>query len=186
MDTRLTLSWSDCLLEVGDPRNHQFFPDVTQDWPGPLKILNDWLVDREVPLRTCQRSGLIVGTGWAPVPAAYQADREVQIELSLYDRWDNVMRFEFQARLDRHIARTSMVRRASLLRNASTASKSAGLFEPAKYPQTASILHRNVAGADRPKVQSVPSRATTCESQTHFVDTDTSTMKQVTRKQRLQ
>jgi hypothetical protein len=136
MDMRLTLPWSDCLLEVGDPRNHQFFPEVTQDWPGPLKILNDWLVDREVPLRTCQRSGLIVGTGWAPVPAAYPANREVQIELSLFDQWDNVMRFEFKARLDRHIARTSVVRRTSLLRNASTASKSAGLFEPVKYGRT--------------------------------------------------
>jgi hypothetical protein len=154
-EMRLKLPWSDCLLEVGDPRNHRFFPDVTQDWPGTLKILNDWLVDREVPLRTCQRSGLIVGTGWAPVPAAYPADREVQIELSLYDQRDNVMRFEFKARLDRRIARTSMVRRASLLRNASIASKSAGLFEPAKYPRTAteeiSVLHpRGVRREPRP------------------------------------
>jgi hypothetical protein len=142
-EMRLKLPWSDCLLEVGDSRNHRFFPDVTQDWPGPLKILNDWLVDREVPLRTCQRSGLIVGTGWAPVPAAYPADFEVRVELSLYDQRDNVMRLEFKARLDRHIAQTSRVRRASLLRNAATASKSAGLFEPAKYPRTATeeILH---------------------------------------------
>jgi hypothetical protein len=106
MDVRVTLPWSDWPLECDDPRGHRLFHALVRDLPEhPPRILNEWLIGRQAPLRPCQRDGVIVATGRSSVPSEYHDEAIVPIRLSLCDERGDEINHEFFGRVDRNFKR---------------------------------------------------------------------------------
>jgi hypothetical protein len=106
LDACLTLPWDDCPLDLEDPKSHRYFSDVVQGLPyHPPTILNEWMVGTQVPLRPCQRDGVLIGTGWSRIPLTYPDEAKVRVRLSLLDDRQNEIDCEFVARVDRSLVR---------------------------------------------------------------------------------
>ena len=103
---QMTLAWNDYPLELRGPSEHQSFQNLIQALPWyPPIILNDYLVERPLPLHRCQFEGVIIAIGWSSVPATYRDETLVSMELSLWDEQGHEIYCEFTGRVDRSIMR---------------------------------------------------------------------------------
>jgi hypothetical protein len=103
-DALVVPEWDDCWLELEEPREHQYFNKIIEDFPrsAPV-ILNDYLVGHPQPLRPSQHEGLIIATGWSPVPSGYPDEKLVKLEVLLIDAQNNEFRYQFVAGVDRRL-----------------------------------------------------------------------------------
>jgi hypothetical protein len=92
----------DCQLELSDPGEYEYYPDLINEFRHntPTKLLNN-LLTSEIPLRPCQRQGVIVADGSAFVPHEFPDELPVTMELLLTDERCNEFCFKFEVRLDR-------------------------------------------------------------------------------------
>jgi hypothetical protein len=103
-DALVVPEWDDCSLDLEEHREHQYFNEMIKDFPQITpEILNDFLVGHPQPLRPCQHEGLIIASGWTPVPTGYRDERLVKLKVLLMDAQNNRFRYDFSARVDRRL-----------------------------------------------------------------------------------
>jgi len=104
-DVAIFPQWDDCSLDLEEePQEHPHFEEFTRDSPAYRPtILNRFLVNHPVPLRTCQREGLIIATGWNSVPLNYPNEKRLSFTLCLTDELGSESRCTFYARVDRSL-----------------------------------------------------------------------------------
>lgn len=103
-DALVIPEWDDCSLDLEEPREHRYFNEIIKDFPRFMpEILNDCLVGHAQPLRPCQHEGLIIATGWSPVPTGYRDERLVKLEVLLMNAENDHFRYGFAARVDRRL-----------------------------------------------------------------------------------
>ena len=103
-DALVVPEWDDCSLDLEEHREHQYFNEMIKDFPRfTPEILNDFLVGHPQPLRPCQHEGLIIATGWSPVPTGYGDETLVRLEVVLMDAQNDQFRYGFAARVDRRL-----------------------------------------------------------------------------------
>ena len=106
-DAYMVPSWFDWKIDLDNLENNEaIVKEITQGLPiFPSRILNREFVGRTVPLRPCQIQGVIIGTGYSPVPAKLHDEMTVTMQLVLADERDNLFSHEFSARVDRSVMR---------------------------------------------------------------------------------
>jgi hypothetical protein len=127
----LVVPWDDFPLELDDCEATPYFKEVVQgspDWPPT--ILNRWLTGK-TRLSRGQRDGVIVAHGWSEVPARVHDETPVSVKLYVADEQDEVLCFEFRARIDRSLKR-KYERQSQERLQALRSTKRTGLFGPAK------------------------------------------------------
>lgn len=103
-DALVVPEWDDCSLELEEQREHQYLNKIIEDFPRSAPVfLNDFLVGHPQPLRPSQHEGLIIATGWLPVPRGYRNERLVKLEVLIMDAENNQFRYQFAARVDRRL-----------------------------------------------------------------------------------
>jgi len=127
--------FDDCPLDLEGPGEHRYFAEFVKDFPTPEPtILNGLLLNHPVPLRVCQRSGLIIASGWSCVPAKYDDEKPVKFELWLRDEYGEEFSVEFVARVDRRLKRMYEKRRPDPLTLYERRAKHVSLFSQKKEP----------------------------------------------------
>ena len=105
-DRDMIPSWDEFPLDLSDPREHECFEHVIKGFPTYRPpLLNNLLVDRTAPLRRCQHVGVIIATGWSPVPASFRDEDPVSLQLWLKDELGNETVWELTGRVDRSFIR---------------------------------------------------------------------------------
>ncbi len=110
-ESEIFASWDDLALDLTDPEQHDCFDDLIKGLPYPPTILNDWLVERPVPMRPFQRKGVIIATGWNSLPAKYHEMTRVTMRLYLRDELGKELLFSLSACVDRSLKRAYERRR---------------------------------------------------------------------------
>ncbi len=131
-DVALFLPRFDCPLELSDPAENAYYPDLI-DWlpyNTPTELLNN-LLTSEIPLRPRQQDGVIVADGWTFVPPEYPDELPVTMELLLRDERRNDSCFKFEVRLYR-ILKRKYERRQLERRERTQSTVRSGLFGPAR------------------------------------------------------
>jgi hypothetical protein len=99
IDVAITIPRIDCPLELSDPTENKYYPDLIGQLPYTRpKLLNGWLTS-EVPLRPRQEKGVIVAEGWTSAPTGLRDETLEKVELSLRDERSNELCFDFQVRV---------------------------------------------------------------------------------------
>jgi hypothetical protein len=121
----------DCSLELSDPAENEYYPDLINEFlhTTPTKLLNN-LLTSEIPLRPCQRKGVIVADGWTFVPPECPDELPITMELLLRDERLNELCFEFEVRLDR-ILKLKCERRQQERYERMRSTMGGGMFDPA-------------------------------------------------------
>jgi hypothetical protein len=121
----------DCSLELSDPAENKYYPDLIDWLPStPTKLLNN-LLTSEIPLRPRQTEGVIVADGWTFVPPECPDELPVTMELLLRDERRNEFCFKFEVRLDRILKRKYEQRQLER-RERMRSTKRTGIFGPAR------------------------------------------------------
>jgi hypothetical protein len=101
-DFAITIPRIDCPLELSDPAENKYYPDLIDQLPYTytgVTLLNDYLTSG-VPLRPRQVKGVIIAEGWTSVPTGLHDDMLEKVELSMQDERHNELCFDFQVRGD--------------------------------------------------------------------------------------
>lgn len=129
-DVRLFVPWDECPLELWNPED---YPDHYRrlleklDHSSP-QILNCHL-QRELPLRTCRKSGIFIAHGYSAVPSGYHDESIAAVILLLLDERNMELCFDFKVTVDRCVDREFMEQfreRTALFQQTNRS----GLFEP--------------------------------------------------------
>ena len=102
-DCAISLPWGP-ELDLSDPEYTPWYNDVIQGWPSwPPTVLNRWLTGEASLPRGKKLAGIVIATGWSPIPAGYPDEWPVDIELAVSDDCGNELNFTFRAGLDRTV-----------------------------------------------------------------------------------
>lgn len=158
-DADLIPEWDEWPLDLEEPAEHKHFEEFTRDFPAyKPAILNEFLVNRPVPLRPCQREGLIIATGWSQMPAEYPDEKPVKFDLWLRDARDEEFHVDFVARVDRRLKRMYERQRPDALTLCELRAKRMPLFsqqkaEPAVYCDAAASARASVQKKSKPPLR---------------------------------
>ena len=110
---------------------------------SPPTVLNR-LLQRELPLRTCQREGVIIAHGEGCVPPTCLEGSHVMLQLLLRDERRNEFLFGFEVRVDRSILRKYEQQQQK--RRQSSGLSTSGLYErEERQPADQPTVSREVA-----------------------------------------
>jgi hypothetical protein len=102
-DCAISLPWGP-ELDLCDPEYTPWYNDLIQGWPAwPPTVLNRWLTGEVSLPRGRKLTGIIIATGWSPVPAEYPDESLVDIELVASDDQGKPLEFFFKAGVDRSL-----------------------------------------------------------------------------------
>jgi hypothetical protein len=98
-------------LDLGDPEYIPWYDDLIRGLPmWRPTVLNRWLTGEHSLPRGRKLTGIIIATGWGPVPAEYPDEAPVDIELVISDDQGNQLEFPFKAGVDRSVKRKDQQR----------------------------------------------------------------------------
>lgn len=116
-------------LDLLDPEDTPWYNDLIQGLPEwPPNVLNRWLTGEVSLPRGRKLTGIIVATGWSPVPAEYLDASSMDVELVVSDDQGNQLEFLFNAGVDRGVKRKDE-RRQRERREVTASTKRVPLFK---------------------------------------------------------
>ena len=102
-DCAISLPWGP-ELDLCDSGDTPCYDDVIRGLPKwPPTVLNPWLRCEVSLTRGRKLTGIVIATGWVPVPAGYPDDSPVDVEMVVSDDQGNQLEFLFKAGVDRSL-----------------------------------------------------------------------------------
>jgi hypothetical protein len=104
-DCTIWLPWGP-ELELCDPEDTPYYDDVIRGLPKwPPTVLNPWLRGEVSLPRGRKLTGIIIASGWVPIPAEYPDDSPVDVEIVVSNDQGSQLEFLFKAGVDRSVKR---------------------------------------------------------------------------------
>jgi hypothetical protein len=123
-------AWDEYSLELWDPEDYPGYyrKVIEKSCHFPPQLLNPYL-QRELPLRVCQKEGIFIAHGFSTIPSTYHDASLAVVKLRLLDERDNELCVDFKVTVDRSVDREFMKQHGERMALFQPSNRS-GLFGP--------------------------------------------------------